>query len=222
MNKCSKQFGCQDVAVDMQQNAFATENTLTMRFCSAFLCLLVGLEPVAASAQTIPRPQMNIVVLEGEAAINDIKARRTAPITIQVRDGNRYPIRGAEVVWTLPESGASARFPGGGRTATTKTDDQGRVRVSGLAPDDAVGAVQIRITASHGEEKAEATVTQFNMRVKAASTGGSGKKWAAILGALGAAAATGTVLALRNRSGSTPAALPPIVLTPGTGSVGAP
>ena len=193
----------------------------------ASICLstmLASYQPAVSSAQTvpIPSPKMNIVVIEGEALIRNIRERKPANVIVVVRDGNRNHLSGVPVTFTLPESGPSAVFPNGARTATVTTDKEGYAVANGIRANTVPGPYLIDVQAQHNDQTAAARVTQFNMSVES-SKGGSGK-WIAVLGIVGAAAAGGTIAAMRGSSSSSPAAAPPtpIGITPGSGTVGPP
>jgi hypothetical protein len=174
------------------------------------------------SAQVVPRPKMNIVVIEGEGAINNVSKRESRDLVVQVRDGNRNPITKAAVTFTLPAQGPSGEFFNKARILTTTTDDEGRAVAKGLRPNPLPGKIEVHVNASHQGESARATITQFNMTVKG-DKGGSGK-WLALLAIAGAAAAGGAVAVTRkgDSSPSSAAAPPLITLTPGAGTVGPP
>jgi hypothetical protein len=162
---------------------------------------------------------MNIVVVQGEAAIHNLREPKPVDIVVRVRDGNRNPVAGASVTFTLPSEGAGAAFPDKTKTATATSDSDGYAIVRGLRPNKIPGSFLIQVEASHEGQNATASVTQFNMNVE--SGGGGSGKWIAILAVIGAAGAGGAVLATRN--GSSPAAAAtPIGLTPGSSSVGPP
>ena len=75
------------------------------------LCVFIGLPTngLCASGQEPAVPaKLNIVILEGEGAINNIKQRTAREAIVQVEDENRRPIAGAAVLFMLPESGPSA------------------------------------------------------------------------------------------------------------------
>jgi hypothetical protein len=164
---------------------------------------------------------MNIIALEGEGAINHIRKREPRNIVVQVRDGNRNPISGASVNFTLPVQGPSGEFFNGARTLTMTTDSEGRATARGFRSNSVAGKVEIRVDASRGEETANLVVTQFNMAV-AGAKGGSGK-WIALIAIVGGAAAGGAFAATRKSGTATSApAATPISITPGTGTVGAP
>jgi hypothetical protein len=197
----------------------------SMKFASSALsCLLfVQFSTAAMYAQVVPKPKMNIVVLEGEGVIHNIKKRAPQDIVVQVRDGNRRPLPGAAVTFTLPAQGASGEFFDRSRILTVTADDRGRAAAKGIRPNTLPGRFGIRVNASHQDETASATVTQFNMVVQGGA-GGSGK-WIALVAVAGAAAAGGVMAGTRkgNSAGSAGAAAPvPISITPGAGTVGPP
>src|SRR5262245_22591386 len=71
---------------------------------SVGLCFLIGLPP--ALAQTLPTA-LNIVVVEGEGAVNNVRQRVARDPIVRVEDENHNPIAGAVVVFTLPTEGAT-------------------------------------------------------------------------------------------------------------------
>jgi hypothetical protein len=180
-------------------------------------------QPASLPAQTlpVPVPKMNIVVVEGEAHIWNIRQRKAANIVVVVRDGNRNHLPGVPVTFTLPASGPSAVFPDGERTTSVTTDKEGYAVARGIRSNNIPGPYLIDVEAKHNDQTATARITQFNMNVES-SKGGSGK-WLAVLGIAGAAAAGGTVAALRKSSSTSPAPAPtPIGIAPGPGTVGPP
>ena len=194
--------------------------------CICLSVIMALAQPRAIIGQTVPvpTPKMNVVVVEGEAAIHDVRQRKATDLVVLVRDGNRKPITGASVRFILPAEGASATFSDGGRTLAITTNNDGHAIVRNIRPNNIPGRYAIQVEAQHEGETASANVTHFNMTVER-SKGGSGK-WVAILGIVGAAAAGGTVAALRSSNGNSQpvAAAPPtpISITPGTGTVGPP
>lgn len=191
---------------------------------SFWLSLWIGLQqPVSLCAQAVPeppRPRMNIAVVEGEGAMNNIREKKPVNIVVIVRDGNRRPVQGASVAFTLPAEGPGATLPNGAKTITVQSDKDGYASVNGIRPNTVSGPYRIEVEAKHNEETAAAAITQFNTSVE--SRGGSGK-WIVLTAILGAAAAGG-VVAVTRKSGNSPAsaAPAPIGITPGSGVVGAP
>jgi hypothetical protein len=194
-------------------------NRLTCRLCVWLCCF------TAAGQQPAPIA-LNIVVLEGQGAIHNIRQRATADAAvIRVVDDNQQPVPGVSVAFTLPSQGAGGSFPGSEKTLIVTTDAEGKAAARGLKPNAADGKFEIRVTASLQGKTASATVTQFNMAVQSSkpNSGGNGK-WIAIVLLAGAGGAAGAVLGARGSSSAPapPAAPPSISITAGTGSVGSP
>lgn len=200
-----------------------------MRWLSCTLALLMlPLPPMAAQEGAITL--LNIVVVEGEGAINNIRQRTAREPIVQVEDQNHKPVAGAAVTFTLPSRGASGAFPNGSRTVTMVTDSQGRATANGLKPNTVKGKVEIRVNASHSGKTANATITQTNVAGAAAAgavAGGiSAKLLIGIVAVAGAAAAGGVIAATRGGSTTTttspgPGGIPTII-SPGPGTVGPP
>jgi hypothetical protein len=195
----------------------------TPRRCASAVCLLlVNLWTAAAWAQE-PPPKLAIVVVDGEGAVNDVKGQVTHPPVIQVVDQDQKPITGAAVVFFLPNQGPGGTFFDGTRSLTVTTDAQGRATIRGIRFNSQSGTMQIRVTASFGGQTATATIMQTNV----VGSGGSGLSTTAkvlIIVAIAAGAAVGAVLATRggSSSSSSTSSAPPITITAGTATVGAP
>jgi hypothetical protein len=191
-------------------------------------CLLLfqgTLSPLLKAEDTSPPSVLNIVVVDGEGAINHISQRTARDPVVRIEDEHQRPLAGATVVFTLPTGGTSGEFSGS-KTTTVMTDKQGLVTVRGLKVNNVPGTLQIHVNASYRGVRARTTITQFNMQMPGMKAGGSGKL-IAILAIVGAGAAGGAVLAMqRGSKGSTPSAGVPgvaaIGITAGAGSVGAP
>ena len=172
-------------------------------------------------------PVLNIVIVEGEGAINNVKQRVNRDPIVQVEDENHRPIAGAAVVFFLPDQGPSGSFVNGSRTLTVTTDAQGRAVATGIRPNNTNGPFQIRVTASFQGATAAAVINQTNAGGSAggaSSAGGgglsTGAKIAIILLIAGGAAAGGIVAATRGGGSSSSASVPPpIVITAGTPTV---
>ena len=194
-----------------------------VRSSVVWLSLVTALQQhgvMCAQTLPVPAPRMQVVAVEGEAAIHDVRSRKPVDIVVVVRDGNRNPVSGATVTFTLPQQGASGVFPGAKTALTVTSDKNGYASARRLQPNSTPGPFQIEVEAKRGDEAAKVSVPQFNMTV--VRSGGSGK-WVAVLLAVGGAAAGGAVAAMRG--GSTPAAAvpsTPVGITAGAGSVGPP
>lgn len=185
---------------------------LSMRRVAALsLSLLAALQ----GAQS----QLEIVVLEGDRAVNDIRKRTAREPVVEIRDAAGRPVPGASVTFILPESGPSGMLPNGSRLLTTTSDEKGQAAAIGLRPNHVAGEFQIRVTASHQGQTASATLTQTNVGTPPSRIPG---KLIALL-ALGGGAATGVLIATGGGApsrGDGPPARP--VITPGTPEVGRP
>lgn len=168
---------------------------------------------------------LNLIVVEGEGAINNIRQRTARETIVQVEDENHKPVAGAVVVFTLPSQGAGGTFANGAQTLTVTTDAQGRAVAQGLRVNRVAGKWQMRINASSGSRTATATVTQTNAAAAAAGAGAgaaagiSAKAIVIIVAVAGAAAAGGAVAATHGGGGSTPS---PTTISAGAGTVGHP
>jgi hypothetical protein len=166
---------------------------------------------------------LRIVIVEGEGAINNIRQRVNRDPIVQVEDENRRPVGGAIVTFFLPDTGPSGTFVNGARQLTVTTDASGRATAVGIRPNNQTGQMQIRVSASFQGLTATAIITQTN--AAAAATAGAGlsatAKLLIILGIAGGAAAGG-VIATHTGGQGMPPGPPPIVLTPGTPTVGGP
>jgi hypothetical protein len=173
-------------------------------------------------------PVLNIVVVEGEGAINNIRQRTAREPIVEVQDENHRPVAGAAVVFTLPTQGAGGTFAGGAHSLTVLTDDQGRAVAHGLRPNGVKGQFQIHVNASINGRTGSTNITQTNAVVAgaggAAAAGISGKLIAIIVVAAAAAAAGGALYATHSGggSGNSTTTVGPTTISPGTGTVGAP
>jgi hypothetical protein len=204
-----------------------------MRYLSLFLVLLISLPltPFAA-AQTAPA-KLNLIIVEGDGAINNIRQRTAREPIVQVEDENHKPVAGAVVVFLLPYQGAGGAFANGSHSLTVITDEQGRAVARGLRPNTGQGQFQIHVNASFNGQTASSTITQSNAAgaagagAGAAAASGISGKLLAVLIVVGAAAAAGGVYAATHSGGGTSnnASIPPGVsttITAGAGSVGPP
>jgi hypothetical protein len=161
---------------------------------------------------------ISLVIVEGEGAINNVRQRIAREPIVQVVDENKNPVPGALVTFLLPQSGAGAVFPDGGRMLTVLTGDDGRAVARGLRTNTLGGNWEMRVTASFQGQTTATTIALSNAAVAGAIAGA--KLWA-ILAIAGGAAAGGVVFATRtgNGNGGVGAVRPPTTVTPGLPSV---
>ena len=94
------------------------------------LALLLPLETLPAQDLSPLPTALNLVVVEGEGAVNNIRQRVSRTPVVRVEDNNHKPIAGAVVVFTLPTEGATGEFAGGSKSVTVTTDGAGYGQVS--------------------------------------------------------------------------------------------
>jgi hypothetical protein len=183
----------------------------------------IGICPVLYGQQS----HVTITVVEGEAAMNNVRLRAPHQIAVRVTGDDSHPVAGAAVTFTAPAQGASGRFFNGEPSLTTVTDATGIAVAKGFRPNELIGKFEIRVVASSAGDTAHAAVTQFNMDVPAQAakkSGGHGKTIAIVIAVAGAAAA-GLAVALSQSKGSSSSAVAtpaPIGITTAAGTVGPP
>jgi hypothetical protein len=178
--------------------------------------------PDCLFAEAPPAPQLQITILEGEGALNNIKQQTAREPIVQVQDENHKPVAGALVIFTLPQSGPSGTFADGSTVFQEQTDAMGRVTTSEISPNKVIGKYQIQVDAKYHGLSAHASVNQQNYmgsNISTVSTAGHAAfpiKAVLIVAALGAGAAVAAVAATQS-GGSHGTAI-----TAGPPTVGAP
>jgi hypothetical protein len=178
---------------------------------SVVLCALLAVPPRAMRADQAEAPtQLNIVIVEGEGAVNNLRQRVVREPIVRVEDQNHKPVAGAAVTFLLPGNGAGGTFVNGAKLLVVTSDANGQAVARGIKTNKLSGQYQIQVTASLGSVSATAVISQVNAPGAAGGAAGTAlsTKIIVILAIAGAAAATGTVLALTH-GGSTPTALSP-------------
>ncbi len=143
---------------------------------------------------------LNIRVVDGQGAINNVRTRTARAPVVEVTDAEDKPISGVSVSFQTPATGPGALF-GGEHLLVTQTDSSGRATGRGLIPNAIAGPFEIRVTASYNSEMATASVKQINA---SPSESKSSKKALWITLAVGAAAG-GAFAAAHGHGGSTAA-----------------
>ncbi len=188
-------------------------------FLSLTLTFLLAVPPGVAVAAP-PPAKLNIVILSGDGAINNIRQRTARETIVQVEDENHRPVAGASVLFLLPDSGPGGVFANGSRSLQVLTNKQGQAMATGLRVNNVPGKFQIQVEVSHQELSATASITQTNAVITAAAAGGISGKLIAILAATGAAAAVGVIAATRKGDNDDKGV--PTTVSAGTSSVGGP
>src|ERR1700691_5422195 len=105
--------------------------------CIALTC------PGVALAQA-PAHTLNLVIVEGDGAINNIRQRTAREPIVQVTDENHKPVAGAAVLFLLPEHGAGGTFADGSHSLSVVTDSAGRAKAHGIHLNATQGQFQIQ------------------------------------------------------------------------------
>jgi hypothetical protein len=199
-------------------------------FVSLILSTLLALPlPIAAQQPAAPaRPaeapagNLKIVVIQGENAVNNIKAKTATQPEVEVRDDAGKPVAGAEVVFRLPASGPGGVFSGWLNYQVVRSDQQGRAAADGLVPNDQAGRFNIKVTATQGKRTGTVLIAQSN--ATAATEAKSHTKLYLILGAVAGGAIAAALVAHGggSSSGTVPAATTPVTVSAGPITVGGP
>ena len=170
-----------------------------------------------------PDPELNLIVIEGDGATNNIRLRAAREPIVQVEDENHKPVAGAAVVFTLPAQGAGGSFANGTQTLMMRTDKAGRAIARGFHPNKIQGQFQIHVNASFQGQTAALMIGQTNTLIAASAAGaaaaGIPAKLLIILAVAGAATAGGVVAATHSGGSSNSSTTQPPTIP--TGTIGA-
>lgn len=199
-----------------------------MRSVCVLLAGLIALPGPPAFAQE-PVHKLNLVIVEGEGAINNIRQRTAREPIVQVEDENHKPVAGAAVLFLLPERGAGGAFADGSHSLSVVTNAQGRAVAHGIHLNNVQGQFQIQVTASYNGMTATTAISQSIGAAAAAGAGGAvaaaaiSTKLVVILVVAAAAVAGGTYYATHSGgSGNSAAVATGTSITAGIGTVGPP
>jgi len=156
----------------------------------------------AEPGQVAHAPRLNINVLEGAGAVNNVATRAGREFTVEVDDQNDRPVAGAMVTFFVPAQGPGGSFAGDTQTLTVMTDDKGRAVAMSFHPNGIVGDYKIEVTATYSNETATTFISQSNQRPAAVPIKQHSGKKVAILVAAGAAVAVGVAVGLSHGGGS--------------------
>jgi hypothetical protein len=134
---------------------------------------IVGILLTASSAWAQTPGILQIKVLDGDGAINNIRNKTGQMITVEVRDENSQLVRGAEVTFTTPAIGAGGTYANGTRTMTATTDANGVAQSETLKPNPSEGRFTITIRARQGTREGMTAANQTN--TMAAVSGGTSR-----------------------------------------------
>ncbi|HEX4770956.1 MAG TPA: hypothetical protein VH351_09015 [Bryobacteraceae bacterium] len=182
--------------------------------------------PLVAQAVTpgqVAPTTLMITVIDGESAVNDIKARIAREPVVEITDENHKPVAGAAVTFFAPSNGPGGAFAGN-QSLTVLSDSSGRAVGHGFKPNHNAGQFQIEVTVTLGAVVAKTIIRQTNMlptgtASTTATTGGVSSKVIIILAVVAAAGAAGLIYGLTRNGNSSPSAT---IGAPGTVTVGTP
>jgi hypothetical protein len=192
-----------------------------------FRLIPLAAQSPANPGQVAPLPKLFIKVIDGEGAVNNIRARTAREPVVEVDDENHKPVAGALVTFFIPNNGPGGLF-GNQQTLTVVTDQSGRATGKGFHSNSASGQFAIEVTAAVGGIIAKATISQTNFLPSASgsSSGGTvaashggifGTKSLLIFGAIAAAGTVGLVYGITHSGNNAPSAT---IGAPGTVTVG--
>ena len=181
---------------------------------------LFAQQPAAESSEGL-----KLVVVQGEDNKNNIRVRTPSEVAVKVLDDTEKPVAGAEVVFQVPGSGPSGRFYDWLQTQTVKSNAEGVARARGLTPNEQTGQWHMRVMAQHGVKSGQVMVAQNNVVGTGPTANGSKsrkKLWIAIGVVAAAAIVAGAVAAGGDNDAADLANRRPVIVAPGTITVGGP
>jgi hypothetical protein len=188
----------------------------------AYCLLLLSSCTALRAFQQEPAKSLVINILEGEGALNDVRAGTAREPIVQVKDENNKPVAGAVVLFTLPNSGPGGVFVDGTHVFSTTTDYAGRAMAQNFAPNNVSGSYEIQVNANFNGISAQTTIHQENIspgQESATQHAAHALSLKSILIIVGAVAAGGAAAALIATSGGGSS---PTTINPGTPVVGPP
>jgi len=137
------------------------------RICALLIAALLIIQPaipLRAQAGVAPPKGLQIMILDGEGALNNIRERTAREPIVQVQDENHKPVAGALILFTVHggSSGASATFANGLTTLSVTSDAEGKAVARGLENNQTAGAWQIAVTATFGALNASMVINESN------------------------------------------------------------
>ena len=160
---------------------------------------------------------IEINVVEGEGAINNVRAHTAHDPVVEIRDRAGALVAGATVTFQLPATGTGGVFPVTGSSLVIPTDEHGQAAARGLRPNSLSGPFEIRVTASFQGQTASAVINQTNAIPAEAKS--MKKYW--IIGLVAGAGAAGAFAATHGSKSTTPSTTQPGIV-PGSPTFGPP
>lgn len=123
--------------------------------------------PVLAQVHAAPPKGLQIMILSGEGALNNIEARTAREPIVEVQDQNHKPVAGAAVLFTIHSghNGAGGSFQNNSSTYSTVTNANGIATASGFHPNQTEGSYQISVSANIGSLTASSVINEINIKM---------------------------------------------------------
>jgi len=185
------------------------------------LAALIALPGPPAMLCQEPAHKLNLVIVEGDGAINNIRQRTAREPIVQVEDENHRPVAGAAVIFLLPERGPGGTFADSSHTLSVVTNSQGRAAARGIQINHTQGQFTIHVTASFNGMSAATDISQ-TIAAGTAATAGISTKLIVIVAVAAAAVAAGVYFGTHSGGGGNSTSSTGTTITAGTGTVGPP
>ena len=195
-------------------------NASVCRIASILLCSLLAVPPRPLRAAPDEPTELNLVIVEGEGAVNNLRQRVVREPIVRVEDQNHKPVAGALVSFLLPGNGAGGTFANGAKLLTVTTDANGQAVAHGIKANNISGQYKIQVTASVGKLTATGAINVTNAAAAGGAAGMSGTTKLIIGLAIAGAVATGLAVGLTRGGGSSSSTA--TALSPGGAIVVAP
>jgi hypothetical protein len=151
---------------------FQTATLQIKRLSAAALMVLMFVRPITMLAAPLPpapipdpQPQLlQITILDGEGALNNIRQRTAREPIVEVKDENHKPVAGALILFAIQSNGPAGATFDGATTLSVTTDATGRAVAHGLTPNNKQGEFTIKVTATLGALTTFVIITQKNVK----------------------------------------------------------
>jgi hypothetical protein len=194
------------------------------RPCYEICKLLIAAQilTLSGSAQELPTSaNVNIEILDGNDAVNNIKQKIAREESVRVEEENHKPVTGALIVFTAPKSGPGGSFVDGQKNFQVVTGPDGVARAR-FHPNDDTGEYLLNVTAFVQDQKAHVHIHQMNVAGSSSAADDNKRGWRlskrtvlVLTLTVAAGAVAGGLIAARGNGTAT-------TVSPISGSVGAP
>ena len=164
--------------------------------------------------------RLNLVVLQGLDALNDVRTPTTTMLVVEVRDENYLPLEGATVEFEFPATAPSGSSEGGVRIKKAITNAQGQA-FTAFEPNPEAGRFSIQARATFGAKTGMVTIMRPTKPPRSRMWINRHKTLAIVIAVGFAGAATAAILTTRGGA-SSPNSKPTVTITSGVPTFGTP